>query len=96
MFNFSFINFNLAEGTFWIILGIIFLVFGLRSNKLLVSFWYTVSINFLLFGISDYVEAFYPVSFLSNGGEWLFLWKIFNVLIFIISFFWYLYLRIKK
>jgi hypothetical protein len=95
MFGLSFINFNLFEGGFWIFCSLIALL-GVRFKVALPRFWYLLALDFLLFGISDFVEAYYPVSFLDPGGEWLFAWKIICVLVFVACFAWYLVIMIKK
>jgi len=86
-------SFNLIEGFFWIFLGIAclivsyFKVYRLYKNILLFSVFILIT-----FGISDFFQVVYG-SFLVPGMEWLFIWKIINVIGLCIIFVWYLILR---
>jgi hypothetical protein len=92
----TFIGFNLLEGGLWILCSLASF-FGHRFTKSLPpKFWSGLSANFLLFGISDFVEAYYIVTFLEKGGEWLFAWKIICIIGFLACFFWYLKIRILE
>ncbi|MEI7480270.1 MAG: hypothetical protein WCJ59_01460 [bacterium] len=93
MFQVTFIVFNLCESIFWFCFSILSLV-GLKKYKIMpAKFWYFLAIDFLIFGISDIVEAFYPVSFFSPVGEWLFIWKTLCVIGFVLAIGWYLKVR---
>ena len=76
MLGLSITDFNLIEGVFWIFCSLVSLAANHRSRLVSPPFWYVLALDFLLFGISDFVEAYYPVSFLEPGGQWLFVWKI--------------------
>lgn len=87
--------FNLIEGGFWVILGFVCLAiyFKIKSSyKTLVLF---SSFVLVTFGISDFFQVAYG-SFLVSGMEWLFVWKIVDVIGLCIICLWYLILRIRS
>ncbi len=92
----SFTAFNLLEGSFWLSCG----GMSLAGKHLHVldkqQFWNFLALDFSLFGISDYVEAYYPLTFLDHGGEWLFAWKILCILGLVCCLVYYIVQRIKK
>ena len=92
----SFTAFNLLEGTFWIFCGILSYVAPHFIHDMSERFWKVLTLNFVLFGLSDYVEAYYPVSFLDKGGEWLYAWKILCIIGFVGCLIWYIAKRISK
>jgi hypothetical protein len=94
MFTLSFTNFNLLEGVFWIGCAVVSVLF--RDHFLIPRFWYLLSVDFILFGLSDFVEAYYPKSFLDPGAEWLLVWKITCLVWFCNSLVWYISMRIKN
>jgi len=96
MFDLSFTHFNLLEGTFWVACAAIAFFIRRRVRFLPVTFRYLLSLSFILFGMSDFVEVYYPISFLDHGGEWLFVWKLLCIAGFISCFFWYLKIRFRK
>lgn len=96
MLDFSFTDFNLLEGMFWVICAIVSFLTRHRIGSLPYAFWHILSLDFFLFGISDFVEAYYPLSFLEHGGEWLFIWKLLCIIGFIGCFIWYLIIRIRE
>ena len=87
--------FNLTEGSFWLLLSVICLKLYFKikypyRNLALFSFVVLVT-----FGFSDFVECVYG-SFLVPGMEWLYIWKIFDVIGLCVIVVWYLKLRLKK
>jgi hypothetical protein len=82
MLELSFTSFNLVEGIFWMMCAYISVSF-LPKRIVSPRLHYAIGFDFLLFSISDFVEAYYPVSFLEPGGEWLLIWKVLCIGIFI-------------
>ena len=93
MFGLSFMAFNLLEGTFWILCGLVALFAGRNIHTFSPLFWQLFSATFILFGVSDYVEAHVRVSLFEVGGEWLLMWKILCVISLSVCFVWYIYKR---
>jgi hypothetical protein len=92
----SFAAFNLLEGAFWVCCAG-FSLAGIHFIKNLpMRFWQLLAVNFVFFGASDFVEAYYPVSFLDSGGEWLFAWKILCIFGFAGCLIWYVLVRLNK
>ena len=91
----TFTAFNLLESSFWVfcagasLSGLIFV------KNLPKRFWQLLSVNFTLFAASDLTEAYYPVSFLDHGGEWILAWKIICIIGFIYFLVWYILERTK-
>ena len=92
----SFTAFNLLEGTFWIFCGALSYLAPHLIHHMPRKFWNFLFIDFMLFGISDYVEAYYPVSFLDKGGEWLYAWKVLCIIGFVMCLVWYISKRSSK
>lgn len=92
----SFTDFNLLEGTFWIICATISFLSCYYVRFLPRVFWHVLSLDFVLFGISDFVEVYYPVTFLEHGGEWIFVWKLLCIAGFVGCFIWYLRISLQK
>jgi len=95
MLSLSFADFNLVESAFWVFCSLVSLS-ALRFRLVSPPLWYLLAFDFLLFGISDFIEAYYPVSFLERGGEELFAWKITCILGFVACLIWYLIQRVQK
>lgn len=95
MTDFSFTDFNLLEGAFWLFCGGVSLLGLIFATSLPKRFWKLLSINFALFAASDLTEAYYPVSFLDHGGEWLFAWKVICIFGFFYFLIWYALIRMK-
>lgn len=92
----TFTTFNLLEGAFWLVCAAVTFFLCYRIHTLSKRFWLLLSANFLFFGLSDFVEAYYPVSFFDAGGEWLFAWKLICIGGFLFCFIWYFRVRIFK
>lgn len=87
-------QFNFIEGIFWIVLGFVCLIIYLRFKNLNKSFVLFSVFVLTTFGISDFLQVVYG-SFLVPGMEWLFVWKIVDVIGLFGILFWYINLRIK-
>jgi hypothetical protein len=89
-----FIKFNLLEGIFWIVLGLV--VFSLflsgRFRQRYRSLLLFSSIVLVFFGASDFVEIKIG-SFLEPEALWLLWWKIAGVAGLIVAFVWYFKIR---
>jgi hypothetical protein len=92
----SFVEFNLLEGVFWLCCAGVSLSPLAMATNVPKQFWKVLATNFVLFGLSDFVEAYYPVSFLDAGGEWLLAWKVICILVFVDCLVWYVVARTKK
>jgi hypothetical protein len=91
----GFTNFNLFEGVFWI--GCAMAALSLTRFAIAPArFWRLLAADLALFGVSDFVEAYLPVSFLDPGGEWLYTWKAACVIVFCGLAVWYFIFRTKK
>jgi hypothetical protein len=90
----DYVTFNLAEGLFWIVLG---LLSAILSKKLPVAFE-RLSIfsacTLVLFGTSDFVES-QVGSFFEPGLMWLLVWKVFGVIGLVVTVLWYLWIRLR-
>ncbi len=84
--------FNWIEGSFWLFLSIICFLFCLKVSKPYRQLGIFSGLILFTFGISDYLEVAYG-SFLVTGMEWLFIWKLLNVIGIFIIVCWYLKLR---
>lgn len=87
--------FNILEGCFWSITAALFFWGLARLSAIPNSFRITLSVTLVFFGASDFVEAYYPVTFLEPGGTWLFVWKAFLVGMLILCLGWYLRIRLR-
>lgn len=87
--------FNSIEGCFWILLGVIPLLLYKRIPLQYKTFSISSSIVLITFGLSDFAQVIYG-SFFQPGLEWLYFWKIVNVIGLIVLVIWYLYVRIAK
>lgn len=90
----GFVTFNLIEGIFWILLGIIaalrFFAIGAKYKKLAP----TAAAILILFGISDFAEIAVEESFL-DSLTWLWWWKIAGIMGIIVVIAWYIKLRLS-
>jgi hypothetical protein len=87
-------HFNVIEGCFWMALGLACLVIYVYvPNKYKRVAIFSV-LTLITFGLSDFFEAIYG-SFLIPGMEWLYIWKIVDVIGLCGIFIWYMILRIK-
>lgn len=86
--------FNLLEGTFWVVLGVMSLFIYRKVNKVYGRLTLFSAFIFITFAISDFVQAVYG-SFLVEGMEWLLLWKIVDVIGLCVIPVWYVILRIR-
>jgi hypothetical protein len=84
--------FNLAEGVFWLTLGFISATASLRVTDMYKKLTLYLTFVLLTFGASDFVQVLYG-SFLVPGMEWLFIWKIIDVIALGVIVLWYLKLR---
>lgn len=86
--------FNTIEGTFWITLA------GacVAANRYVPARYRTLClftcVVLFVFGISDFMQVLYG-SFLVPGMEWLFVWKIINLMALGGVVPWYLWLRLS-
>lgn len=87
--------FNLIEGVFWLCLGIVSLFMYFKVEKKYQSLALFSVLIFCTFGVSDFFQAVYG-SFLIQGMEWLFIWKIIDVIGLCAIPLWYLILRIRE
>ncbi len=88
-------NFNWAEGFFWLLLSLICYVLYFKVShpyRSLALFSFGVLFTF---GLSDFLEASYG-SFLVAGMEWLYIWKIIDVIGLCIIVGWYFKLRLRE
>jgi hypothetical protein len=85
----SFLEFNVIEGFFWILLSALVMWGFPRIPRLASRLGPTLSGTLFFFGLSDLVEAIYPVTFLEQGGWWLFLWKSLCVAALVFCAVWY-------
>ena len=91
----DYVTFNLVEGLFWVVLGLVALVL---SKKLPTEFKrLSIFSAFILalFGISDFVES-QVGSFFEPGLMWLFAWKVLGVIGLLCSVAWYIYIRLHS
>jgi Ca2+/Na+ antiporter len=88
-------HFNLAEGTFWIILGAMCLVAYFKVNSKYKKIALFSTFVLVTFGISDYAQVAFG-SFFQPGMEWLYLWKIIDVVGLFVIVTWYLILRTRR
>lgn len=88
----SYAAFNLIEGLFWIILGLVAFGVSSRIPHELRRFAHVQAANLGVFGVSDIVEAL-AGSFFEPGMEWLFAWKAINVILLVAAIPWYLWIR---
>ncbi|MFT5849341.1 MAG: hypothetical protein ACI9H6_000146 [Patiriisocius sp.] len=91
----SFEYFNLAEGIFWIVFGLLSLLAYFKIKKPYTTLALFSSFVLITFGASDFLEVAYG-SFLTHGMEWLLIWKIIDVIGLIAIVPWYLFLRINE
>ncbi len=88
-------SFNWIEGSFWISLSLLCVVLYPKASpsyRSLIRFTFVVLCTF---GLSDFVEAVYG-SFLVPGMEWLYIWKILDVIGLCIVIVWYLKIRLAN
>lgn len=86
--------FNLLEGTFWVVLGVLSLFIYCKVSKIYSGLVLFSAFIFITFGISDFVQAIYG-SFLVEGMEWLLIWKVVDVIGLCVIPVWYVKLRIR-
>lgn len=91
----EFIRFNLYEGSFWILLGIVCYILNKLTSPKFSKISLVAAIVFILFGISDYVEVkmggfLYPIAW------WLLVWKVACVIGITFIIYWYFKLRLKN
>ena len=87
--------FNLMEGAFWCLLGIVALVAYYKVNKTYKAIALFSFFILLTFGVSDFFQVVQG-SFLVEGMQWLFIWKIVDVIGLCIIPLWYLILRTRE
>lgn len=87
-------EFNLLEGSFWLLLSLISLILTKKVPPRYLNLCFYTLFVLVAFGVSDFVEAYYG-SFLVPGMEWLLVWKTINVICLATVPVWYLILRIK-
>jgi len=88
--------FNLYEGIFWVMLGLVVLVL-LLSKRLPDEFHklgVLSSIVLITFGISDFLQSKLG-SFFQEGLEWLLIWKYVCVAGLVYMIVWYLWIRLN-
>ena len=87
----NFVQFNLIEGIFWIVLGLFLFVSYKFIPKVYIKLSLVAGVLLMIFGISDFVEI-YMGGFLS--GQWcLLIWKILNIAGLIAVAVWYFKLK---
>lgn len=91
----EFTRFNLWEGTFWILLGLISYAVKMKAPKKYQALALFSTLVFTLFGISDYVEIrmggfLYPLVW------WLLAWKAVCVVGMLVIVIWYMRLRLRS
>ena len=87
-------QFNLYEGCFWIVVGVIPWVLYLYFGKKFQIFAIFTSGALVLFGISDFMQVLYG-SFFQRELTWLLVWKVLNTMALVSSIVWYFVLRLK-
>ncbi len=87
-------NFNWIEGSFWFLLSLICIALFLKVNRSYRSLAMFAFVVLFTFGLSDFLEAVYG-SFLVAGMEWLYIWKIIDVIGLCVVVVWYLKLRLE-
>ena len=96
MVSLDFAEFNILEGSFWIVLSIAVLIMSNYIHEPRKQFWYLASVTLILFGVSDFFEVYMQRSFFEQGLEWLLVWKIICVFIIVILFVFYIRCRLKS
>ncbi len=86
--------FNLIEGGFWIVLGFVCLIIYFKNKSIYKNISLFSSFILITFGISDFFQVAYG-SFLVPGMEWLFIWKIIDVIGLFAILIWYIILKIR-
>ncbi len=92
----SFVDFNILEGSFWIVCTFLCVVGYTYFRALPSAFWYVLGALFVLFAASDYIEAYFQLYFLTSEGQWLLVWKILCLAGFALCLCWYIKVRFKK
>ncbi|MEZ4104128.1 MAG: hypothetical protein R3B60_02480 [Candidatus Paceibacterota bacterium] len=87
-------EFNTYEALFWLILSLVVFLFKNHLPSKYKNWIIFSSINVFLFGVSDIVEI-YTEGFL-HTAKWLLCWKALHVVGLVISFGWYIKLRLKS
>lgn len=87
-------TFNLIEGFFWLFLGMVTFIVYLKIHEKFKTLALFSIIVLVTFGLSDFFQVFLG-SFLQPHLWWLFLWKVIDVIGFVIIFVWYLVLRLR-
>lgn len=91
-FELTYFWFNLIEGVFWIVLGLVSAYMGRKyGTRALQRLSICTCVTLLLFGISDFVEI-YTDGFIGHD-TWLFVWKGICVAMLIMEVLWYVRLR---
>lgn len=88
-------TFNLLEGLWWVSLGLMTLGFVTFVSPRYRALAMVSACLLIVFGVSDFVQVRYG-SFLVSGMEWLWYWKIGNVVGLCSMVLWYLWLRLKS
>lgn len=87
--------FNLVEGAFWILLGIVSTVVYFKVCEEYKRIAIFAAFILLTFGVSDLFQVAYG-SFFLPGMEWLLIWKVVDVVGLCVVPFWYFVLRLKE
>ncbi len=92
----DFTSFNLLEGCFWVALSILALHGYKYATSLKIMFWRLLALDLILFGISDFLEVYTQTSFFSPGFEWLLIWKVMCLILFLGLLGYYFVKRIRE
>lgn len=87
--------FNLIEGCFWVILGFACFIIYFKAKTKYKKLALFSAFVLITFGISDFFQVVYG-SFLLPNMEWLFVWKIVDVIGLCAMFLFYLIIRIRQ
>lgn len=93
--NLSSEQFNFLEGCFWIILGLLPLFVSFVVNRSYKKLALFSSLILITFGISDFMQVHFG-SFFQPGMEWLYFWKIIDVVGLVAAIIWYLFIRLRN
>lgn len=92
----DFVTFNILEGLFWIMCGVVLLLF---KNKVLTqkkSLPYFAALSLIFFGLTDFIEVYTNQSFFLEGYQWLLLLKAICLVCTVICLIIYIISRLGK
>lgn len=91
----DYIQFNLLEGVFWIVLGVVLLFLFKKLPPHFKRLTLFSATTVILFGISDFAEVMFG-SFFEPGMSWLLVWKGVCVAGLITAIVWYVRIRTSR